>query len=223
MDALWAEGWRHFGTEFFRYSVAFHTGRIFTVVPLRIDLSRFSISRSQKRVLARNRDLSVVIRDSFIDRIKEDLFERHKQRFKSHVPDSLFDFLSPSPSDTPCRNREISVYTGERLIAVSFLDLGRTATSAVYAMFDPAESSRSLGIFTILEGIRYSRSLDCRYYYPGYAYREPSIYDYKKNFLGLEYYDWESGWKSFSRPLHKIERGSLWDSDDVKIQTTGDH
>src|SRR5581483_4459775 len=201
MDFLWEEGWRHFGVEFFRYSVAYHRGSLFSVMPLRIALDRFQPSSSQKRVLARNRDARVIIRDTFIDKAKDELFYRHRERFTDNIPGSLYGFLSSHPAEVPCRNREICVYLGDKLIAVSFLDIGSTATSGLYAMFDPPESKRSLGIFTILEAIRYSRELDCRYYYPGYAYREPSVYDYKKNFSGLEYLDWQAGWKPYSEAM----------------------
>lgn len=197
LDWLLAGGWRHFGTYFYRYAVSSHWGGLRHVLPLRVDLERFVPSRSQKRVLAKNRDLRVVIREAFIDDAKEDLFYRHRERFKDNLPDSLYTFLSEEPATVPCTNREICVFDGERLLAVSFLDIGKTSTSAVYAMFDPDESRRSLGIFMMLESIRYSRELGCRYYYPGYAYHEPSIYDYKKNFTGLESMDWNDGWQPF--------------------------
>ncbi len=199
MDFLWAQGWRHFGEYFFRYSVGSQWGDAKTVIPLRVDLTKFVLSRSQKRIIAKNRDARVVICDTFIDEAKEDLFERHRYRFKDNVPDSIYSFLSGEPAATPCRNQEICVYDGDELVAASFLDIGRAATSAVYAIFDPDESDRSLGIFTMLEAIRYSQELNCCYYYPGYAYREPSVYDYKKNFHGLEYFDWEDAWRPFPR------------------------
>src|SRR4029078_4595801 len=82
MDSLWALGWRHFGNHFFRYSASRHRSGFRTVIPLRVELSNFAPSRSQKRALARNRDLSVVIRDTFIDEAKEALFHRHRERFK---------------------------------------------------------------------------------------------------------------------------------------------
>ncbi len=201
MDDLWSQGWRHFGEYFFRYSLAIHDGRLSRVTPLRIDLNKFSPSRSQKRVLSRNRDIKTIIRDTIIDEFEEELFYRHRERFRSNIPDSLYDFLSTNPAIAPCVNREISVYSGDRLIAASFLDVGQTSTSAVYSMFHPSESKRSLGIFTILEAIRYSRELKCRYYYPGYAYQESSLYDYKKNFSGLEYLDWGMGWKQYSKSV----------------------
>jgi leucyl-tRNA---protein transferase len=202
MDALWAAGWRHFGTYFFRYSLALRGGRVCSVLPLRIDLARFAPSRSQRRVLSRNRDLTVAVRDSFVDAAKQELFHRHKRRFRENVPGSLFDFLSAEDAArVPCPNREICVTeggAGGRLLAVTFLDLGAAATSGVYSIFEPQEERRSLGIFLILEAIRLSRERGCRYFYHGYAYREPSFYDYKKKFSGLEYFDWRGGWKNFS-------------------------
>lgn len=198
MDRLWAEGWRHFGILFFRYRTAVHGRRRFTVLPLRVDLQRFSLSRSQRRVLGRNSDATTVLRPASIDAAKEALFLEHRTRFKENVPVSLEEFLSPVPDSVPCVNLELCVYFRDRLMAVTFLDLGRTATSAVYAIFDPAESKRSLGILMMLESIRFSHARGFRYYYPGYAYREPFAYDYKKRFAGLEWLDWTEGWKPYA-------------------------
>lgn len=197
MDVLWENGWRHFGAYFFRYELTQHRNRWCQVMPLRIVLADFQVSRSQKRILARNRDLQLVIRDTVIDEQKHAMFERHSERFDHNIPDSLHTFLSHEPAHLPCRNQELCVYSGERLLAASFLDLGETATSAVYAMFEPEEHKRSLGIFTMLKAIEYSQSLGCEHYYPGYAFREPSVYDYKKNFAALEYLDWTSGWRPY--------------------------
>jgi leucyl-tRNA---protein transferase len=195
MDALWAEGWRHFGVLFFRYRRAELNGDGCTVLPLRVDLTGFAPSRSQRRVLARNRDLRVEVRESFVDGEKLALFARHRRRFTSNVPESLFDFLSHDPARVPCRSVEVCAYSGARLVAASFLDLGRRSTSAVYAMFDPEESRRSLGVFTMLAALDFTRETGRRHYYPGYACREPSVYDYKKNFAGLEAYDWRGAWR----------------------------
>ena len=199
MDRFWAEGWRHFGIFFFRYRTAVHGKKIFTVLPLRLDVSRFALTRSLKRVVAMNRDLTSLIRPASVDKVKKALFLKHRLRFKENVPTSLSNFLSPLPATVPCRNLELCVYLGKKLTAVTFLDLGQTATSAVYAMFDPGEAKRSLGILMMLHSIQFTREQGYRYYYPGYAYREPFAYDYKKRFLGLEYLDWQTGWKPYVR------------------------
>jgi arginine-tRNA-protein transferase len=199
MDELWAEGWRHFGEIFFRYRRWQHAGHDFTITPLRVDLSRFEPSRSQRRVLARNRDLRVEVRPTALDAELRAMFEAHRRRFREDVPGSLHSFLSHAPADVPCRNETLRVYAGERLVAAHFLDVGREAASAVYSMFDPAESRRSLGVYTILVAIDLSRRAGRRHYYPGYGTREPSPYDYKKNFSGLEEYDWHGRWLPLER------------------------
>ncbi|HEU4638622.1 MAG TPA: GNAT family N-acetyltransferase, partial [Candidatus Binatia bacterium] len=139
----------------------------------------------------------MLIRPTFVDTEKQALFLKHRRRFKENVPTSLDDFLSPVPDSVPCANLELCIYLRDRLIGVTFLDLGQTATSAVYAIFDPAEAKRSLGILMMLHSIHFSRARGCRYYYPGYAYREPFAYDYKKRFTGLEYLDWTRGWQPY--------------------------
>jgi len=199
MDRFWAEGWRHFGIFFFRYRTAVHGKKTFTVLPLRLDVSRFALTRSLKRVVGINRDLTSLIQPASVDKVKKALFSKHRLRFKENVPTSLSNFLSPLPATVPCRNLELCVYLGKKLTAVTFLDLGQTATSAVYAMFDPGEAKRSLGILMMLHSIQFTREQGYRYYYPGYAYREPFAYDYKKRFLGLEYLDWLTGWKPYVR------------------------
>jgi arginine-tRNA-protein transferase len=197
MDRYWAEGWRHFGIFFFRYRSSVHGNKLFTVLPLRLDISRFTLTRSLKRVISVNRDTSTLIRPAAVDKSKQTLFLKHRRRFKENVPGSLDNFLSPVPDSVPCQNLELCIYLRKKLLGVTFLDIGKAATSAVYAIFDPAEPKRSLGILMMLHSIQFSREKGYRYYYPGYAYREPFSYDYKKRFIGLEYLDWNKGWKPY--------------------------
>ena len=190
MDTLWEEGWRHFGAFFFRYATLAKSDGYYNVLPLRLKLEQFSHSTSQKRVLKKNQDLRLEIRDARIDEAKVALFDRHKTRFTDNVPDSIYDFFTPYPALIPGPAKEICLWQNERLLAASFLDIGAQATSSVYSIYEPTETKRSLGIYLILLSIAYSRELGMTHYYPGYAYREPSYYDYKKRFSGLEQFDW---------------------------------
>lgn len=195
LDFLLAEGWRHFGTHFFRYSLNMHEDEIVRVTPLRIRLAEFQLSRSQRRILKRNGDLKVKFAPIAITDEVESLFNSHKTRFDFGVPDSIYDFLSPDGANYPTRGYQITARDAEeRLLAVSFFDIGEISTSAIYGCFEPSETSRSLGIFTMLKVIEYSISLDKRYYYHGYAYDSESFYDYKKRFSGLEQFDWQGNW-----------------------------
>jgi len=197
MDALWANGWWHFGTQFFRYNLTFYNGGICQVFPLRIRLSDFCLSKNKRRINKKNQDLRTIIRPIKITKEKEILFEQHKRRFKHNMPFSLYDFLSFDAERVPCEALEVCVYDKEKLLAVSFFDVGETAISSIYAMFAPEESSRSLGIFTMLLEIDFARKHGKDFYYQGYCYDGNSFYDYKKRFRALERFDWNENWISF--------------------------
>jgi len=197
MDSLWANGWRHFGTHFFRYNVGFLIDDLRFVLPLRIRLANFSFSKSQRRILRRNEDLDVAVRPICIDEASEVLFHRHKTRFDHAVPESIFNFISARPDASPCEAKEIRVTENERLLAVSYFDVGSNSTSGIYAMFEPTITDRSLGIFTMLKEIEYSIDTGREFYYQGYAYQGPSFYDYKKRFRGTEAFDWNYDWFSY--------------------------
>lgn len=198
LDDLLSKGWRHFGKYFFRYSVAIHEDRYRLVMPLRIRLDRFSLSKSLRRIRRLNADLLVEFGEARLDDEKHALFDIHKRRFKGHRPRSIYHFLDRDPARVPSPALEISLRSGEgRLAAVSFADEAERSVSGIYAMFDPAFSSRSLGIHTLLLELDYAISRGKRFYYLGYAYEGSSFYDYKKRFSGIERYDWKGNWVEY--------------------------
>lgn len=198
LDLLLAEGWRNFGQYFFRHSWDFLGREERRVIPLRIRLSEFSLSKKQRRIFRQNQDLHTVIRPIVIDEEKHALFDRHKRRFKSNVPASIYTFLDFEAERVPCEALEFCVYEKDRLLATSFLNFGNTSTSGIYAMFEPTETKRSLGIYTMLLEIEFSRQFNKSFYYQGYAYLGESFYDYKKRFSALEMYDWQGNWVEFA-------------------------
>lgn len=193
MDLLWSTGWRHFGRQFFRYSVAEHAGRWQGIVPLRIDLQAWAPTKSQRRVLRKNADISPLWTPLSVSAETESMFQRHKSRFKENVPELLATFLGDQPGEGPCTCLELQCRSGDRLVAASFLDVGRNSVSSVYGIFEPEESRRSLGIFTMLTELEWARQQGFRFYFPGYAMTGPSHYDYKKQFRALEGLDWQTG------------------------------
>ncbi|MEJ7848770.1 MAG: hypothetical protein WKF92_11850 [Pyrinomonadaceae bacterium] len=199
VDAVWAEGWRHFGSHFFRYNLGIYEDEIRRVIPLRIRLANFRLSKSQRRIFRKNEDLQTIIRPVSITAAAENLFDRHKRRFKHGMPDSIYDFLSRDAANVPCEAKEVCVYEGEKLIAASFFAVGEYAASAVYGMFAPEETSRSLGIFTMLKEIEFAIENGRQFYYQGYCYEGESFYDYKKRFAGIEFFDWSGKWQKIGK------------------------
>lgn len=194
LDALLADGWRHFGTGFFRDMLNMLDDALVVVLPLRIDVTRFTPSKSQRRVLAKNQDSVTTIAPAQVSAEFERIFTAHSQRFARNIPESLASLFSAEPSIVPCASIQFSVTVQNSTVAVSFVDVGRDSLSSVYAIFDPEFSERRLGIFTLLKEIELAQQLGKKYLYLGYAYREPSFYDYKKQFSGTEYYNWRGQW-----------------------------
>jgi arginyl-tRNA--protein-N-Asp/Glu arginylyltransferase len=198
MDELWSRGWRHFGPEFFRYSFVEISGKWEVVLPLRVDLEKFEPTKSQRRNLRKNAGIDLCVRPASLTLEAAALFSRHKTRFVENVPDSLASFLGPAPGTVPCACLELRCQLAGDLVALSFFDLGICSVSSVYGMFEPTHASRGLGIFTLLQEMEWARGRGLRYVYPGYATVGPSHYDYKKQFRGLEAFDWSSGtWQAW--------------------------
>lgn len=192
-DLLLAGGWRHFGERFLRYNLGVHNDEIKRVLPLRVRLCDFTLSRGQRRVLRRNTDVEIDIGAPSLSNEVFDLFDRHKARFSEHVPDSLFTFISRT-AGIPTELMQLTARLDGRIVAVGFIDCGVVSVSAIYTCFDLEEGSRSLGILLMLKAIEWASSRRMAYYYPGYAFIEPSFYDYKKQFAATESFDWRGNW-----------------------------
>lgn len=194
LDSVLANGWRHFGSYFFRYNIHLYQGKFCNVIPLRVDLQKFTLSKSQQKIWKKNQDLSIFIQPIHINQKVLDLFEKHKAKFKENVPESIYTFLSSNPARVPCPAVEVGVYQADKLVAMSFLDLGKEAVSSIYGMYDFELAHRSLGIYTMLLEIDFAIKTNRRYYYHGYCFDVPSFYDYKKKFKGLQGFDWKGNW-----------------------------
>jgi leucyl-tRNA---protein transferase len=189
-DSMLAEGWRHNGMMVFRTSHDIdEDSTLNNIIPLRNRLKNFQFSKSQRIIYKRNQDLTHFIRPTVIDDQKHDLFFRHIEKFKNRKPSAIWDFISPEPGK-PFKSWELSVYKDSKLIACSFMDITPQSLSSTYAMYDLNESKRSLGIYTMILEMMHGMAKKKKFYYPGYAYVEPSFYDYKKKFDNTEYFDW---------------------------------
>lgn len=190
MDALWSQGWRHQGALFFRYSHCVMHGVEHDIIPLRIDLAGFTMSKSQRRVWRRNEDLRWEVEPAVLDDAMHAMFQRHSQRFTENVPTRLEDFLGPEPAHAPGTCLAVKAFLGNELIAVSFVDVGARAASSVYAIFEPEHQKRGLGTLTLLKEIEWARAAGKCFLYHGYGTRAPGPYDYKRQFASIEGYDW---------------------------------
>ncbi len=137
--------------------------------PLRIPVDEFSPSRSQRRVLRRNRDVRIELGVARYSDEKLALYNRHKvERGLARRENPLTRRGYEGWFLRSCvQTREMRYYVGERLIGVGILDLGARDSSSVYFYFDPDESARSLGTLSTLVEIDWLRQAGGRYHYMG--------------------------------------------------------
>jgi leucyl-tRNA---protein transferase len=128
----------------------------------------------------------------------EAMFYRHAERFSENKPDSLYSYFADDKASMPCKALQCSVYQDAQLLAVSFFDVGATALSSVYAMFEPDAHLYSLGTYTMLCELDFARRTGKQYLYSGYAHEAAShlhsLYGYKKHFSPSEAYAWLDDW-----------------------------
>jgi arginyl-tRNA--protein-N-Asp/Glu arginylyltransferase len=198
LDTLLANGWRHFGERFQRYSLNYYKDEIRRVLPLRVRLGEFRLSKSQRRVLRKNSDVECTTAPAEITPDIHELFALHKRRFTHDIPTSIYTFLSPEPATTPTDGMMLRIMLGSQLVAASFFELSTHGLSSIYAMFHPHHADRALGTLTMLKEIEYAREHGKKFFYHGYAYEGESFYDYKKRLSGLEAFDWKGTWFSFN-------------------------
>lgn len=184
-----AYGFRRSGGHVYRP----HCPNCQTCIACRIDISRFSLNRSQRRCLQRNTDITTRIRAAEFNNEYFDLYRRYLNQ--RHSDGSM---ANPQPQDFSnfllcnwSQSLFIESRLGDRLIAVAVSDFLPAGPSAVYSFFDPEEARRSLGTFAVLQQIWLARLYRLPHLYLGYWLAGHAKMDYKKNFAGLELFDGE--------------------------------
>lgn len=185
LDSLLAAGWRKFGPYFFQPACP----GCQACTPLRVRVADFRPSRSQRRVLRSNRELSVDFGGlNFTQEIYEIYLAHSKARFGKTV-DSLENFLF-SFYCPPCPALQVEIHQEDQLIAVGWLDVGETSLSSVYFCFDPEFAHLGPGTFSILSEIEYARGRDLEWYYLGYSVAGNRATAYKTAYQPHETFDW---------------------------------
>ncbi len=195
IDALLERGYRHFGKYFFRpVCTACHR-----CLPIRIPVSRYEFSRSAKQLLRRNADLQVEYIDKpEASRERYDLYRKHKKRFPemSNDNDSYENFAESFFSNFPF-SMVLEIRDKDRLVAVTHLDEGTDALSAIYCYYDTDYLSMSPGRYSLYQSLLRARKTGKSYFYLGYYIEENSHMSYKgkyrPNEILLEEGKWISG------------------------------
>ena len=169
-------------------------------VPVRIVVDDFDLSRSRKRILSKNADLTRRLKapratSEQFSVLRGYLDARHDDGGMADM--TVLDYASmveETAVDTMMVEYSLRGANGEeRLIACALSDRLTDGLSMVYSFFEPDEAARSLGQFMILDHVAFAKELGLPYVYLGYWVEGSTKMDYKKRFQPLEKLT-PSGW-----------------------------
>ena len=158
----------------------------------RINVSKFSPTKTQKRILKRTSHLNRQATSPWATEQQYDLFRKYldTRHADGGMADmDIFEFAAMI-EETPVRSRVIE-YNDEQsgeLIAVSLTDVLEDGLSMVYSFYTPDHARLSLGTFMILDHVDIARQAELPYIYLGYWVPGSAKMGYKARFSGLEVY-----------------------------------
>ena len=178
-EALLSAGFRRSGSDIYRpYCQACQA-----CCSLRLSVSEFTPTRSQKRIQLKNQDLQIILstqdQPEYYDLFARYIHERHADG--SMYPPSrnqydnflLCSWLNPY---------FIELRHNNQLLAVAITDPLPGSLSAMYTFYDAHHEHRSLGSLAIMTQIELARKMGKKWLYLGYQVDGCKKMNYKKNF-----------------------------------------
>lgn len=183
-ETLISNAWRRSGRIFYRNCCPGCS----LCIPIRVPVSEFAASGSQRRVVRRNRDVEVSVHDIAPD---DDLYrlyrtyqrERHGRGEEDGESwESFTQFLGTSPVPGLVMRYRV----GNELIGAGWVDLLPEGLSSVYFVYHPAHSARSPGTLSALHELRFASELGKSWYHLGFFVPGCSSMAYKARFRPYE-------------------------------------
>ena len=163
-------------------------------ISARLPVGEYTFSRSERRVLERNADLSRHLVEAEATMEQFDLLRRYL--LARHAQGGMADMTWPDyvamVEDTAVRTHliEYRLPSDDRgpgdLAACVLVDILGDGLSLVYSFYDPTIAKRSLGSFVILDHVIQARLAELAYVYLGYWVPGSVKMDYKARFRPIE-------------------------------------
>jgi arginine-tRNA-protein transferase len=152
-------------------------------VPLRVPVATFTPTKSQRRAARKNRDVSVTVRAPTPTPETFALYRRYlRHQHPGADSEETLEQWKMSLYARIVATVEVVYSLGDRLLAISLLDVCRRSVSAVYHFWDPDEHARSLGVFSVLAEIDWTKRIGVPFYYLGYWVEGSRTMQYKANY-----------------------------------------
>jgi len=172
-------------------------------IPVRIEIARFRPSRSQRRVLSRNRHLTAVEMRPAASGEQYEIFADYQESRHGGGDMAKMEYLDYQAlvEETPVDTNLVEFRDCDRrLVAACLMDRVENGLSAVYSFFKPELGRLSLGTYMILWMVERTRALGLAYVYLGYWIDGCEKMSYKAQFRPLEARTPE-GWRPLAAGL----------------------
>lgn len=197
LDQYLAMGWYRMGLTIFTTHFLFFDHDIYSAIWLRVPLANYRFKKSLRKIIKKaQKEFTVSYRKANLDDEREALYRKYTAVFKGRLPATLRSSLLDGKNANPFNSYEVNVHHGDKLIAYSVFDSGRTSLTSITGVYDPDYSQYSLGLFTMLMEIEYGIEHGYEYFYPGYFVPGNERFDYKLRTGHSEFYELKSQrWK----------------------------
>lgn len=186
-QSMLERGWRRFGNMHFVPECKSCTA----CITMRIDVKNFKFSKSDKRVLNKNKNTNVYIQKPTLSQEHLDLFNKYhavmkeKKGWNENIIDPQ-EYHNSYVNGAQDFGKELLYFIDNKLVAVALLDLLPGGISSIYCYYDHDYEYLSLGRFSILAQISIAKQNNIPYVYLGYWIKDHFSMGYKEKYKPFE-------------------------------------
>lgn len=182
------KGWRRFGKMHFVPVCKECT----KCISMRVDVENYSFSKSELRVLNKNKDTKIFIQPPSVSYEHLELYNKYHQYMQdkkgwSYNPISINEYISSYIDGKESGfAKEILYFIDDKLVGVALVDIIKEGISSIYCFYDHDYKHHSIGQFSILFQIRIAKELKIPYIYLGYWIKDHYSMGYKEKYQPYE-------------------------------------
>ncbi|TAE73895.1 MAG: hypothetical protein EAZ85_05820 [Bacteroidetes bacterium] len=202
MDKYLASGWFRAGMLIYKSEIACLEDGLWPVVNIRLVLPIYEFKKRWRKLLKQNsQQLTHKISILKLTERHQEMYDLHKKRCRGVITPKLHDYFYGSSwtSESVFNTYQVDVYLENKIIATSFFDIGKHCLVSILGLYDDEYKRYSLGNYTMLLEIEHAKSLEKKYYYPGYILKGCSLFDYKLELGEMQYYSWQGRWRKWDK------------------------
>lgn len=213
LDEYLARGWYRMGQTIFTTHFLCFDKYFYSAIWIRLDLKGYTFRKSLRKVLKKN-DLQfqVTYQPAIVDDQREQLYEAYRKDFPGLLAPTLIDSLQDGGHANIFNTYEVAIFDDDKLIGLSYFDLGTAAAASIIGIYHPDYKKYSLGFYSMIKEIQFCQMRNIRYYYPGYVVPGYSRFDYKSRIGEVDYFNlYHREWLPYSQlkdheiPITKME------------------